>query len=116
MFSTLGDLEEWAKAFATGRLLSASMQQERLAITAKSAQYGFFSSIPGTPLKVLPARYGLGVLDVGGWLGKDGGIYGYEASEFYLQAKRATIVVLANLSGGIPDAAATSIVGIVLPH
>lgn len=96
MISTLGDLEVWAKAFATGRLLSASMRREQLEITERSPQYGVFSSLPTTTPAVLPASYGLGVLDVGGWLGKDGLVAGYSSAMFYQLSSGATIVVLVN--------------------
>lgn len=80
--STLGDLEIWAKALATGKLLSPAMQRERLS----------WSSTLSESLK-----YGLGVADFDGFIGHNGGLPGYQSFAGYMPGKDATIVVLTNL-------------------
>lgn len=82
MISTLGDLKVWAKANATGALLSSTLQQQHL------------NMVP-TTLGV-PSSYGLGILDIAGFLGHTGAIYGYGASVYYLPDADATIVVVTN--------------------
>lgn len=123
MVSTLGDLETWAKAFATGELLSASMQRERLLITSQSQSFGYFSPLPKTGGYPLPWRYGLGILDVDGMAGHNGAVTGFRASMYYDPAKKATIVVLLNgadleaegqVETTLSDAAAVSIAFAVL--
>ncbi|AWW40248.1 serine hydrolase domain-containing protein [Streptomyces cadmiisoli] len=87
MISTLEDLRVWAPTVATGVLpdgeilISPATQQQRLDTRA--------SSIPG-------AGYGLGIFDVGGWLGHNGSLPGYESLTVYLPSARATMVVLLN--------------------
>ena len=70
MQSTLGDLRKWAKALATGRLLSRSLQQQRLQTVP-------FEN-PG-PVKV---SYGLGIFKLVNLLGHNGAIIGYSSGIF----------------------------------
>lgn len=121
MISTVGDLQTWARALATGTLLSRSIQLQRLSL---GSPLGYFAPLPGTPASRLPFRYGLGIFSVGGLLGHIGVAPGYTTDMFYLPAGNATIIVLANgyndqfeASAGEPvsDAAAVSIAQIVLP-
>lgn len=122
MISSVGDLQTWARALATGTLLSPAVQRQRLSL---GPALGFFAPLPGTQGRArLPFRYGLGIFSVGGLLGHTGVAPGYTADMFYLPARKATIVVLANgynvqfqASAGEPvsDAAAVSIAQIVLP-
>jgi D-alanyl-D-alanine carboxypeptidase len=82
--STLHDLQIWAKALATGTLLSPAMQQQRLRwIAAGSGPYA--------------ARYGLAIVDFNGFLGHDGQLPGFHSFMAYQPEKQATIVVLTNL-------------------
>jgi D-alanyl-D-alanine carboxypeptidase len=83
--STLHDLKIWAKALATGQLLSAATQQERLSFVNLGTWLG------------KPYRYGLGVVDYGGFLGHNGQIAGYQSWMGYQPEMRATIMVLTNL-------------------
>jgi D-alanyl-D-alanine carboxypeptidase len=76
MISTLHDLQIWAKALATGRLLSAATQKQRL------------TWVNG---------YGLGVADFGGFLGHNGQIPGFESFMGYRPQDGATIIVFTNL-------------------
>jgi D-alanyl-D-alanine carboxypeptidase len=60
MISNVHDLRIWAKAVATGTLLSPAIQRQRER----------FIAIPD----LAPARYGFGLFDVDGWIGHDGAI------------------------------------------
>jgi D-alanyl-D-alanine carboxypeptidase len=86
MQSTLGDLRKWAKALATGRLLSRSLELQRLQTVP-------FEN-PG-PVKV---SYGLGIFKLDNLLGHNGAIIGYSSAMFYLPSNGATIVVWGNNS------------------
>jgi D-alanyl-D-alanine carboxypeptidase len=85
MISTLGDLKLWAKALATGTFLSRSAQVQRL----RTVPLG------GVPGKI-SLRYGLGILNVNGFLGHNGAILGYGSAMFYLPSAHATFVVEGN--------------------
>lgn len=82
MISDLHDLRIWAKAVATGTLLKPAIQRQRER----------FLPIPG----LAPARYGLGLFSVDGWIGHDGEVPGYESLTVYLPSREATVVILAN--------------------
>jgi D-alanyl-D-alanine carboxypeptidase len=84
MISTLGDLKVWAKALATGRLLTRA--GHRLQLKSRI--------IAQTPKVTI--RYGSGITDVNGFLGHDGAIVGYGSAMFYLPSRDATIVLLGN--------------------
>jgi CubicO group peptidase (beta-lactamase class C family) len=86
MISTLHDLKIWAKALATGQLLSAATQKERLTWAVCAPAW------LGKPL-----CYGLGVSDSGGFLGHDGTIAGFQSWMGYQPQTGATIIVLTNL-------------------
>ncbi len=116
MISTLGDLQTWAKALATGTLLPPALQRQR----QPSLAAAIFPPLPGTDVSAgLPAKYGLGVFSLGGLLGHNGGYPGWTSDMFYLPARKATVVVLLNAfdpSFQISDAAAVSLAQIVLPE
>jgi D-alanyl-D-alanine carboxypeptidase len=84
MISTLGDLKIWAKALATGSLLSPATR-------AAQRQTHVLTKSPTAPLS-----YGLGITEINGFLGHDGAINGYGSAMFYLPRQRATIIVLGN--------------------
>jgi D-alanyl-D-alanine carboxypeptidase len=88
MVATAPDLVRWTRVLAGGRLLSDRLQEERFTFTP------FVTD--GTGPRV---RYGLGVLQVGDWVGHDGGIAGYTSAAFLLPATGTVIVVLVNSSG-----------------
>ena len=92
MVSTLGDLTVWARANAMGSLLSPALQREHL------------MTVP-TTLSV-PSSYGLGIIDIAGFLGHTGAIYGYGASAYYLPQADATIVVVTNAASNSFEASA----------
>jgi D-alanyl-D-alanine carboxypeptidase len=86
--STLHDLKIWVKALATGQLLSADTQQQRL------------SSWNNTGLSWLgkPWLYGLGVINYAGFLGHSGVLFGFNSWMGYQPQTGATIIVLAGCS------------------
>jgi D-alanyl-D-alanine carboxypeptidase len=83
--STLHDLKIWAKALATGRLLSEATQKERLTWVNVGTWLG------------KPFGYGLGVMDFGGFLGHSGVTFGFTSWMGYQLQTGATIIVLTNL-------------------
>ena len=74
------------KALATGRLLSAATQKERLTWAICAPRW-----------LGKPQCYGLGVIDFNGFLGHDGQIFGYTSWLGYMPQNGATIIVLTNL-------------------
>ena len=84
MVSTLGDLRIWGKALADGTLLSPATQAERL-------KAGLISEQPGFTLS-----YGLGIMDLNGFYGHTGAIFGYSTWLLHSPERDATLVVLAN--------------------
>jgi D-alanyl-D-alanine carboxypeptidase len=83
MISTLDDLKTWAKALATGTLLAPGTQRERLQTVLLA---------PGK----ITLRYGLGIIDLNGFLGHNWAVLGYGTAAFYLPNADATFVVEAN--------------------
>jgi len=83
MISDLHDLRRWAKTLATGTLLSPATQAEREK----------FLPVPGFGDG---AGYGLGLFRVGGWVGHNGSLPGYESVTVYLPEQDATLVILLN--------------------
>jgi D-alanyl-D-alanine carboxypeptidase len=81
--STLADLLVWAVALGAGTLLSPT-QRERLR----------FERVPGGSR--LPVSYGLGIMDVAGFVGHNGAIYGYSTWVLYDPESQGSLVVLAN--------------------
>jgi D-alanyl-D-alanine carboxypeptidase len=101
MISTLPELQIWAKALTTGTLLSGVVQEERL------------RTRPLHPDQ--PVRYGLGIADLYGFLGHNGGIAGYSSMMLHDPSIDATVVAVANLSG-ISGGAADPIALQLLQH
>jgi D-alanyl-D-alanine carboxypeptidase len=96
MISTLGDMRAWAAALATGALLTPQMQAQRLQTVGS----------PGMPPQ---DGYGLGVFNLGGWIGHNGSLPGYQAVAVYLPQNQTTMVILINTDidyrGGAPSTA-----------
>jgi D-alanyl-D-alanine carboxypeptidase len=90
--STLHDLHIWAKALATGRLLSAATHKEQLR----------FVNL-GNKWLGKAFGYGLGVADFGGFLGHNGSLPGYQSWMGYQPRQGATIIVLVNLNVAASD-------------
>ncbi|MFD9266920.1 serine hydrolase domain-containing protein [Streptomyces goshikiensis] len=82
MISQLGDLKQWAKVLATGELLTPATQAQRLKVTRAGDRPD--------------AGYGLGIFNVGGWIGHNGSLPGYQSLTLYLPGAKATLVVLLN--------------------
>jgi D-alanyl-D-alanine carboxypeptidase len=94
MVSTLHDLRIWVPRLATGRgLLSAATQRARL------------RSLAGPET----GTYGLGMFAVGGWIGHNGSLPGYQTVALYHPRTRTTIVALINADiarGGVAPSTA----------
>ncbi len=87
--STLDDLHVWAQALATGKLLSAKLQAQRVDWSMQSI------GAPGGGI------YGLALAAFAGsattnLIGHDGGLPGYTTEMWYLPNRRATIVIIVN--------------------
>lgn len=83
MISTLEDMRVWAPALATGKLLSTELQAQRLQTVPAP---------PGAP----NGGYGLGLFEIGGWIGHNGTVPGYQTAVFYLPQRQITMVVFTN--------------------
>ncbi|MDQ6774436.1 MAG: beta-lactamase family protein [Candidatus Dormibacteraeota bacterium] len=81
--STVPDMSRYAKDLATGQTLKKATQAERL-------QFGPF------PNNGPRLQYGLGITQIGDWLGHDGAIFGYSDMVFYLPSQDASLVVMVN--------------------
>ena len=96
MISTLDDMRIWAPALATGKLLTPQMQTQRLQTVGQ----------PGMPPQ---DGYGLGIFNLGGWIGHNGSLPGYQTVAVYLPHKQTTLVILINTDieyqGGEPGTA-----------
>jgi D-alanyl-D-alanine carboxypeptidase len=94
MISTLDDMRIWAAALATGKLLTPQMQEQRLQTVGS----------PGMPPQ---DGYGLGIFNLGGWIGHNGSLPGYQTVVVYLPQKQTTLVILTNTDieyqGGEPS-------------
>jgi D-alanyl-D-alanine carboxypeptidase len=94
MISTLDDMRIWAPALATGKLLTPAMQAQRLQTVGS----------PGMPPQ---DGYGLGIFNLGGWIGHNGSLPGYQSVVVYLPEKQTSLVILTNTDiehqGGEPS-------------
>ncbi|HET9661324.1 MAG TPA: serine hydrolase domain-containing protein [Thermomicrobiales bacterium] len=105
MISTVQDLYVWARALASGSLLSGAMQEKRL------------QTRPLTPDQSV--RYGLGIANISGFLGHNGGIAGYSLMMLHDPSVDATVITAANLSGlhgGAADPIALQIIQRFFPE
>jgi D-alanyl-D-alanine carboxypeptidase len=92
--STVRDMGIYAKALATGALISPAMQKERLTFVQTA-------SAPGAP------GYGLAVANIGGYIGHTGELPGFQIFEGYNAQTGTTIVVMTNLQKA-PDGHSTA--------
>ena len=83
MISTLDDMHIWAPALATGKLLTPQIQAQRLQTVGA----------PGLPPQ---DGYGLGIFNLGGWIGHNGSLPGYQTVAVYLSEKQMTLVIFTN--------------------
>ena len=99
--STLEDLIVWARALATGALLSPDTQAERL---------------KGVPTGPPPApEYGLHITNFFGFIGHDGNLPGFSSFMAYDPTRDITIVVLANVYSDVHcEAPADTIVKLII--
>lgn len=81
MISNLPDLAKWIKTFAEGTLLSDKTYQFMMADRVE---------ISGL------AEYGLGFINIGGFMGHNGGILGFGTDAYYLAEKNMAIIVMVN--------------------
>lgn len=105
MISTLEDLRTWSEALAAGKLLSPEIEAERVALTP-------------LPAPAAHIGYGLGIMDIAGFEGHNGGILGYSTFMVTRPEDGATIVTAVNLSGiegGLADAMFVDIVDLLFP-
>lgn len=84
MISTVQDMGTWAKALATGALLSKKTHAAQLT-------FPDMTSVGG---------YGVGIVTVHGWLGHTGSIPGYQTLVVYEPQTQTSLVVMVN--GDIP--------------
>lgn len=108
MISTLDDMRIWAPALATGTLLTPQMQAQRLQTVGAA----------GMPPQ---DGYGLGIFDLGGWIGHNGSLPGYQTVSVYLPEKQTTLVIFTNtdiaFEGSEPSTLlATAITQIITPE
>jgi D-alanyl-D-alanine carboxypeptidase len=85
MISNIADLRVWAKALASGALLSDEMKAERFTTVASDIDY---------------ARYGLGIDIMDGYYGQGGVVPGYLSQVMYSPTRDVSIVILINYSIG----------------
>jgi D-alanyl-D-alanine carboxypeptidase len=81
MISNLYDMKTWARALATGELLREETHKEQLT---------FIDTGVGK------TQYGLGVVNLDGFIGHTGAIFGFSSTFFYLPEEDATVVVWTN--------------------
>jgi D-alanyl-D-alanine carboxypeptidase len=93
MVSTLDDLRIWARALATGTLLTPATQEQR-------------EQFLPAPDEGEGVGYGFGMTDNNGWRGHDGNVLGYVTYPFYLPTREMTLVVLLNSSVNVLDSVA----------
>ena len=94
MISTLDDMRIWARALATGVLLTPETQRERLDTTVPTSPEG-------------TAFYGLGLFNAAGWIGHSGVIFGYQTLVLYLPQLQTTLVFFINTD--VPHQAGTTL-------
>ncbi len=83
IISNLYDLKTYVKALYKGALLSSETHLEQI----KTLQ------MHGSPEWI---RYGLGILDLGGFWGHNGTIFGFSNEMYYLPAKDAVVIITVN--------------------
>jgi D-alanyl-D-alanine carboxypeptidase len=87
MVSTLSDLRVWSRALATGALLKPAVWRE-----AKKGPFPFaFPDKYNGPGRWLQ---GLGFVETGGFIGKEGSLPGYESVTMYSPSRKTAIAVV----------------------
>jgi D-alanyl-D-alanine carboxypeptidase len=92
MVSTLSDLRRWSRALGTGALLDPAVWSEA---TQGLFSFAFSDDYNG------PGRWlqGLGFVESGGFIGKEGSLPGYESITMYSPSRHTTIVVASTKQG-----------------
>jgi D-alanyl-D-alanine carboxypeptidase len=92
MVSTLSDLRIWSRALGTGALLKPAVWRK--------AQQGMFPFVFPDKFNH-PGRWlqGLGFLESGGFIGKEGSLPGYESITMYSPSRHTTIQVVSTKQG-----------------
>lgn len=90
MISTLDDISLYAKPLATGKLISARSQTDRL-------KWGKTFYPPSGSWANKPLNYGFAIGDFDGAIGHNGGIPGFNTFMGYIPEKDAVIIVLVNM-------------------
>jgi D-alanyl-D-alanine carboxypeptidase len=87
MVSTLSDLRVWSRALGTGALLKPAVWREA---NKGLLPYAFSDKYNG------PGRWlqGLGFVESGGFIGKEGSLPGYESITMYSPSRQTTIAVV----------------------
>lgn len=104
MISNIDDLKIYGDALAKGNLLSPEIQEERLKWVSTGV-VGF-------------VKYGLGIFNLGGFIGHNGGITGYNTTMGYNPELEALIITSVNeygVNGGISDPVFVTVAKIVFP-
>ncbi|GAA4867389.1 serine hydrolase domain-containing protein [Actinomycetospora straminea] len=87
LISTVPDLTRYAPMLAGGQGLSPS-------VAAQRQTWGPLTTSGPR------AQYGLGILQLGDWVGHNGSIFGYSDAMFHLPSQRATVVFMVNAGDG----------------
>jgi D-alanyl-D-alanine carboxypeptidase len=92
MVSTLSDLRIWSRAVGTGALLKPAVWREA---QKGLFPYAFSDNYNG------PGRWlqGLGFVETGGFIGKEGSLPGYESITMYSPSRHTTIEVVSTKQG-----------------
>ena len=85
MVSTVPDMTRYAAQLATGAGLSPATAVARQA----------FTPLTSTGVRL---QYGLGITQLGDWVGHDGSVFGYSNMVWYLPREGATVVVAGNVA------------------
>lgn len=88
MVSTVPDMARYAAQLGTGAGLSPATARERQS----------WGPLTTSGLRL---QYGLGITQLGDWVGHDGSIFGYSNMVFYLPSAQATVVVANNAADEI---------------
>jgi D-alanyl-D-alanine carboxypeptidase len=97
VISNLSDMRTWARAAAEGELLSKEMHEQ---------QVDWVDTGEGN------SKYGLGIMNIDGFIGHHGAIFGFNSVFFYYPEEDATIVVFTNQSTNSSNEAADIFVGL----
>jgi D-alanyl-D-alanine carboxypeptidase len=121
LISSVRDLRVWAEALGTGKLLNRRVEHQRLQTGGVFSAFLPLAGVGVPESFELPARYGLGIARVGGYLGHNGAVApGFLADAWYAPSTGTTIIVLENATPtyegqlvAIPDGIFTAIAALL---